>query len=76
MMAEQFRLKNYELLNIVHCPRGKYYTLIDDSELEFGTGQGDFSDHRLVCRLRPTELRPFMILCNLDLFGPNSHVTD
>jgi hypothetical protein len=72
MMAEQFRIKNYELLNIVHCPRGKYYTLLDDTELAAGTGDSKYSDHRLVCRIRCSELRQFKILCNLDLFGKDN----
>ena len=57
MMAYQFRAGNYDLLGIVHVPRGKYYTLQTDDELLAEDNQPRIGQQRLCCRLTAREFK-------------------
>ena len=58
-MAASFKTRQYQLLSIVHNAQGKYYTLMDESDLLKYQERYMVDRVRLVCTLSAKELRAF-----------------
>jgi len=67
-MSVLFNQQRYELLHIVHCPAGKYYTLYTPDELKAKANSSPTAELRIVCTLTPKELRIFSENNQPDLF--------
>lgn len=68
MMAEQFRLLNYERLSIINNSAGKYYSLLTDKELEAKIGNNWNPTDNIVLRLTRGELRSLALTMQTNLF--------
>ena len=58
-MQERFSSNPFALLSIVHCPKGKYYTIMHEDELLDYNNRNKSDEMRLVCRLSARELTQF-----------------
>lgn len=75
-MADFFRRYKYEYLSIIFNPSGKYYTLIDDVELDRKGDDREKSGQRLVCRVSLRELYSFTRTDQRDLFKEANNADD
>ena len=73
-LAHQFDLGNYTILSIICNPRGKYYSVMTDSQLEDKPETEESSHMRLVFRGTQKELRTFCKYEQLQLFKEEKNV--
>ncbi len=67
-MQSSFAHDKDQMLSIIHCPRGKYYSLLTEEELLDYNNRDKSDEMRLVARLTNRELGQFHKHIEADLF--------